>query len=97
MTPEEIRNLIAWLRGRVRLADPQSTRVQFDPPAEEDLTARGLTPVAARRLLDAPWMEEMIGDIEETPEFAEPDDTPETVLGYARDVVSEYIFKRFEP
>jgi len=36
-----------------------------------------------------------VDDIIETPDFAEPDATPTVVLGYARDVIQEYIGKRF--
>ena len=44
--------------------------------------------------LEAPWWDEMVADIVETPAMCEPDDPPEQVLEYARDVVSEYIRKR---
>jgi hypothetical protein len=36
----------------------------------------------------------MVTDVVETPEFAEPEDSPEQVLNYAKDVVREYIWKR---
>ena len=36
----------------------------------------------------------MVADIIDTPEFAEPDESPEQVLQYARDVVVEYFRKR---
>jgi hypothetical protein len=38
----------------------------------------------------------MVTDIVETPEMCDPEDPPEQVLAYARDVVSEYIRKRAE-
>jgi hypothetical protein len=36
----------------------------------------------------------MVADIIETPEMCDPEDAPEQVLQYARDVVAEYIRKR---
>ena len=41
------------------------------------------------------WWDEMVADIVETPDMCAPDDSPQQVLGYAKDVVSEYIRKRF--
>jgi hypothetical protein len=35
-------------------------------------------------------------DVRETPAFCDPDDPPEQVLRCARDVVGEYIRKRFQ-
>ena len=32
----------------------------------------------------------------EPPDFADPADSPEAVLGYARDVIQEYVWKRFD-
>ena len=36
----------------------------------------------------------MVTDIIETPDFAEPGESPQQVLQYARDVVKEYVAKR---
>ena len=36
----------------------------------------------------------MVTDIIETPEMCDPDDSPEQILEYAKDVVAEYIRKR---
>ncbi|MCI5137127.1 MAG: DUF2065 domain-containing protein, partial [Candidatus Electrothrix sp. AR1] len=44
--------------------------------------------------LAASWWEEMVTDIIETPDFCEPDESPQQVLEYAKDVVSDYIRKR---
>ena len=57
---------------------------------------RGFTPDAVTQLLAAPWAAEMVTDVIETPKFCEPGDPPEMVLRYARDVVAEYVRKRFE-
>jgi hypothetical protein len=59
------------------------------------MIAAGLNPDGVKLLLGLSWWEDMVTDIIETPDFCEPDDTPEQILGYARDVVSGYIRKRF--
>jgi hypothetical protein len=59
------------------------------------MIAAGLNPDGVKLLLGLSWWEDMVTDIIETPDFCEPDDTPEQILGYARDVVSDYIRKRF--
>jgi hypothetical protein len=94
VTPEELRDIIAHLERRVRLADGGSRTVVFETPGEDELLAAGLSPEGVRRLLAAPWLEEMVSDVLETPEFCEPGDSPEQILRYARDVVGEYIRKR---
>jgi hypothetical protein len=96
MTPEQLRRLMELLRERVTLEDAESRRITFEPPGEQRLVDAGLPREGVRRLLEAPWYEEMISDIRETPEFCSPEDPPETVLGYARDVVTEYLRKRYE-
>lgn len=95
MTPAELREVIAHLERRVRLVDGGSRTVAFDMPDEAELLAAGLSPEGVRRLLAAPWLEEMVSDVLETPEFCEPEDSPDQLLRYARDVVGEYIRKRF--
>ena len=60
-----------------------------------DLTEAGLNPEGVRRLLAAPWLPDMVSEILETPEFCEPEESSEQLLSYARDVVGEYIRKRF--
>ena len=95
MTAEELRRMIAWLEKRVALSEPGSREVRFEPPVEDELVAAGFEVDAVRRFLAAPWFDEMVGDVRETPEFADPSDPPEQVLRYARDVIGEYIRKRF--
>lgn len=68
--------------------------VRFDTPSLAEMTAAGLDPEGSQKILAAPWWDEMVTDVIETPEMCEPEDTPEQVLTYARDVVSEYIRKR---
>ena len=91
----EIRRLYEWLQGRVRLhlGDDEPT-IGYDQPTAGELAAAGFSDELIERTIRAPWWSEMVTDVVETPEFAEPEDTPEQVLGYARDVVREYIWKR---
>jgi hypothetical protein len=95
MTPEELRGLIAHLERRVRLKGESDWTIEFERPCKAELLNAGLNPEGVRRLLAAPWLEEMVSEVLETPEFCEPGDSPEQVLRYARDVVGEYIRKRF--
>ena len=95
MTPEDLRSLIAYLERHVRLADEDPRSVVFEMPGEGELLEAGLNPEGVRRLLAAPWLSDMVSEILETPEFCEPEESSEQLLGYARDVVGEYIRKRF--
>ena len=98
MTPEELRSMMAYLREEVRLG-PKETESQiviiFLAPTEEEMIDAGLNVRGVRRLLQAPWWDEMVKDIIETPEYCDPGDSPQQVLEYAKDVVSDYIRKRF--
>ena len=62
------------------------------------LANRGLTTFLEpkKRILNASWWDEMVTDIVETPEMCDPDEPPDQVLEYAKDVVAEYIRKRAE-
>ncbi len=98
MTPEELRAIMLYLRDRVRLAPRQGDDpvvIVFEEPSEEQMIDAGLNEVGVKRLLRVPWWGEMVADIIETPEMCDPNDPPEQVLEYAKDVVSEYIRKRF--
>jgi hypothetical protein len=86
---------MTYLESRVRLAEEGSRSVAFEMPGEAELLEAGLDPEGVRRMLAAPWLPEMVSEVLETPEFCEPEDSPEQVLRYARDVVGEYIRKRF--
>ncbi len=96
MTQDELRSIMDYLRQRVRLGDDESSEVTiaFDAPTADEMAEAGLNAEGSKQILDAPWWDEMATDIVETPEMCEPDDPPEQVLDYARDVVSEYIRKR---
>jgi len=98
VTPDELRAIMAYLRARVRLGTGEAdvpVVTTFHPPTEEEMIGAGLDPEGVRRLLGVPWWDEMVADVNDTPEVCDPDDPPQQVLEYARDVVSEYIRKRF--
>jgi len=69
--------------------------ITFQAPTEEEMIAAGLAAEGVRRILRVPWWDEMVEEIEETPDMCDPDDSPQQVLEYAKDVVSEYVRKRF--
>lgn len=95
MDKDEIRRLYEWIQGRVELHSiGDDLTISFDEPAAGDLAAQGFSTEAVERTIGSSWWREMVTDIVETPEFAEPDDSPEQVLAYAKDVVREYIWKR---
>lgn len=97
MKPDDLREIMDFLRGRVRLEagdTADQVLIRFDAPSLSEMTAAGLNPEGSQSVLAAPWWDEMVSDVVETPEMCEPEDTPEQVLEYARDVVSEYIRKR---
>ena len=97
MTPEELRSIMAYLRERVHLGTLEAKSpvvITFHAPAEQEMIDAGLNAEGVKRILRVPWWEEMVTDIVETPDYCDPDDSPEQVLEYARDVVSDYIRKR---
>jgi hypothetical protein len=98
MTPDELRAIMDFLRNRVQLRPKEGegpAAIAFQAPTEDEMTRDGLNAEGSRRILGVPWWDEMVEDIVETPEMCDPNDPPEQVLGFARDVVSEYIRKRF--
>lgn len=99
MEPDELRAIMEFLRQRVDLKDGEGggeVAIDFNAPAADEMVQAGLNAEGCRRILNAPWWEEMAEDIVATPEMCDPEDPPEQVLQYARDVVSEYIRKRAE-
>jgi hypothetical protein len=98
MVPEELRAIMAYLRERVHLGPRKAESpvvITFHAPTEEEMIGAGLNAEGVRRILRVPWWEEMVTDIVETPDVCEPDYSPQQVLEYAMDVVSEFIRKRF--
>jgi hypothetical protein len=98
MEADELREIMEFLRQRVAVAasTDESVTIRFDVPSVDEMTAAGLNADGSERILAAAWWDEMVTDVLETPEMCEPEDTPEEVLEFARDVVSEYIRKRAE-
>jgi hypothetical protein len=94
-TPDQLRSIVRYLQERIELGGPDERAIVFDPPGADRMVADGLDETTVRRLLAAPWWREMVDDVLETLDFAEPDETNEQVLDYARDVIQEYIGKRF--
>ena len=71
MTADDLRKLIAYVEEQVQLADPDQRRIEFDVPDEKPLLAAGLHPDGVHQLLSAPWLQEMVTDVRETPEFCD--------------------------
>jgi hypothetical protein len=98
MTPEELRAIMFYLRERVHLGLKEATGrvlITFHGPMEDEMIGAGLNAEGVKQILQVPWWEEMVADIIETPDFCDPSDSPQQVLEYAKDVVSDYIRKRF--
>jgi hypothetical protein len=98
MTPDELQAIMTYLRERVSLGFPNANNeimVNFDAPTEAEMIDAGLNAKGVKRILRVPWCEDMVADIVETPDMCDPDESPQKVLEYAKDVVSEYIRKRF--
>lgn len=95
MEKDEIKRMYEWVQSRVSLADAtDGIAIIFDIPSSADFEEAGFKPEAAELTLQSDWWPEMVTDIVETPDFAEPGESPEQVLEYARDVVVEYVRKR---
>ncbi|TET37157.1 MAG: hypothetical protein E3J72_06885 [Planctomycetota bacterium] len=95
MEKEQIIRLHEWLQGRITLDEgADAVKVMFNEPAAEDFKKEGFGEEAVNLTLKSDWWAEMVTDVIETPDFAEPDETPEQILQYARDLVVEYIRKR---
>jgi hypothetical protein len=98
MTAEELRDIMAYLRDRVTLGPEEpdgAITIGFRVPTEGEMVDAGLDAEGSKRILSVAWWEEMVEDIVETPDMCDDDDSPQQVLEYAQDVVSEYIRKRF--
>lgn len=96
MEREEIRSAMEILAARVTLrrGEQGACRIAFEDLDLEAMIALGITSELAARLSSAPWWDEMVEDVVETPEFCDPDADSDEILSYARDVVREYIRKR---
>jgi phenylpyruvate tautomerase PptA (4-oxalocrotonate tautomerase family) len=97
MEKEQIIKMTQWLQDRVKLgSDSDRITIVFEEPSLDDFTAQGFSEEDVNLTLRSDWWKEMAADIIETPDFAQPDESPEQVLKYARDLVVEYISKRLE-
>ena len=97
MTPDDLKKIIAFLTARVSIGGHKAEgpiQIIFKTPDLSEMINAGLDEDGSREILNAEWWEEMVNDIIETPDFCEPDDPPEQVLIYARDVISDYLRKR---
>jgi hypothetical protein len=94
-TPEQLREVVRYLQNRVVQSPDDERVIVFDPPAAAEMVADGLDRATVDALMASPWWSEMMDDVVETPDFAGPDEAAEVVLGYARDVIEEYVRKRF--
>ncbi len=97
MSPDDLRAIMDHLQQYVQLQHDDresSCTITIDTPTIEEMIAAGLDSDGSAQILNAPWWDEMITDVIETPELCEPDDSPEQILQYARDVIAEYIRKR---
>ena len=95
MENDEIRRMYEWIQGRVTLADTtDGIAITFEEPGSEDFSNAGFRSEAVELTIGSDWWGEMVTDIIETPEYAEPGEAAEQVLQYARDVVKEYVAKR---
>ena len=96
MGPDELRAIMSYLQDRVSVSTGDSgVSVQFDVPTEKEMIDHGLDGDGVQQMLGADWWAEMVTDVVETPEFCDPSEGPDAILGYARDVIVEYIRKRF--
>ena len=95
MDNDEIKRLYEWIQTRVALGDgADKVTILFDEPTARDFEDQEFGAEAISFTLESGWWAEMAADIVETPDYAEPGESPEQVLGYARDVVVEYVRKR---
>jgi len=94
--PLDIRTAIELLKGRVTVTEGADgeCEVAFADLDRDAMVALGIAPDLADRLSSAPWWPEMVEDVAETPDFCDPGTPPDEVLGYARDLIFEYIAKR---
>ncbi len=94
MTADDLRNIMAYLRDKVQLETADSVQLKFNAPTKDKMIQAGLNAEGIQQIISADWWEEMITDILETPDFCEPDESPEQILEYAKDVVSDFLRKR---
>jgi hypothetical protein len=98
MTAENLRGIMTYLKARVSLGTPTAggePTIIFDAPDEAEMLEAGLNSEGVSEIIKSDWWGEMVTDIIETPEMCDKEDSAEEVLEFAKDVVIEYIRKRF--
>ena len=74
MSPDELLEIMEFLRQRVHLEVGEASDtigIRFDAPSPDEMVAAGLHPEGSRSILSAPWWNEMVTDVVETPEEAD--------------------------
>ncbi|MDX2436596.1 MAG: hypothetical protein QNL88_06040 [Acidobacteriota bacterium] len=95
MEKADIQKMYEWIQSRVRLVPGSDESViAFDAPTAQDFKECGFSEEDTALSLGSAWWPEMVVDVIETPKYAEPDESAEQILQYARDVVVEYFRKR---
>lgn len=97
MTKADIQSIIIFLQERVLLdkeGPDNRVSIKFIIPTQEEMKISHLNEDLAQQILSSDWCNDMTNDIIETPEFCDPDDSPQQILKYAKDVAAEYIMKR---
>ena len=96
MEPRDVREAIRLLKEQVTLTQGPAgnCEISFVEPDRDGMVQLGISPGVAARFAAAPWWSEMVEDVLETPDFCEPDASPDEILQYARDVIFEYVAKR---
>jgi hypothetical protein len=82
MNSDQLRDIMNFLRQCVHLEQGASgsVTIRFDAPSLAGMTTAGLDPEGSQEILAAPWWDEMIVDVVETPEMCEPEESSEQVL-----------------
>ena len=95
MEADEIKRMYEWIQSRVALDEGlDEVAILFDEPTAQEFADQGFDHEVVSLTLESGWWTEMAADIVDTPDYAEPGESPEQVLKYARDVVVEYVRKR---
>ncbi|NIO29556.1 MAG: hypothetical protein GTO29_13495 [Candidatus Latescibacteria bacterium] len=98
MDTEQIKKMNLWLQSRISMDNTaDGIVIKFDEPTAADFIAQGFDEETVNLTIKSSWWSEMVTDIIETPDFVDPEESPEQILKYARDLVFEYVGKRLYP
>ncbi len=96
MENEGIRAATELLVGRVSVTgEGEACQVRFEAIDRQAMLDAGIPAAVIDRIRGAAWWDEMVEDVIDTPDFCDDDATADQVLGYAQDVVREYVRKRY--